>query len=51
MSNLQVIRIKDIETLLKVSTATAQRYYHEIKETYSIKIVLQYHFNKYFNIK
>jgi hypothetical protein len=47
---LQRLTCKDIENLLIVSKATAQRYYSDIKQAYSIDLVTYKHFTMYFKL-
>lgn len=46
------INSKDVLTLMvNISERTAINYYKEIKDHFDIKIVLYYHFKKYFKIE
>ncbi len=47
---LQRITCKDIQNLLIVSQATAQRYFADIKNSYGIEVVTYKHFTTYFKI-
>lgn len=47
----EVIRIKDIQSMLKVSHSQAQRVYADIKKECNVHYVLFEHFKEYFNLK
>lgn len=46
----QKLSWKDIQDLLIVTDATAQRYLTEIKEHFNVTVATYQHFKKYFNL-
>lgn len=46
----QRITCKDIENLLIVSKATAQRYFSDIKICFAVEVVTYKHFTTYFKL-
>lgn len=50
MENLKVITAKTLASSMGVDVSTAKRYLSDIKQQYSIKIVLLFHIHQYFKI-
>ncbi len=48
--DIQIIKAKDIQRLLKCSYVTSYDILKDIKKEFKIRIVLYYHFKKYFKI-
>lgn len=50
METLKVITAKELAQSMGVHICTAEKYLRDIKQQYSIKIVLLSHINQYFKI-
>lgn len=50
LPDFNVLRVKDLENIMKVSKTTAKKLFKDIKVHFDIKIVLACHFYRYLKV-